>query len=176
MTQSEFSQQASALTPLLRQFAMRYTNDNEDANDLIQDTMMKAIKYYAQFEPGSNLKAWLFTILKNTFINNYRKKTKANALITQNDEISSVDLSYSASRNEAEGTFIMKDIRKAIDTLPESYAKPFISFFEGYKYHEIAEELNIPIGTVKTRIHVARTLLKDYLKSYAKYNYKTGVA
>ncbi len=168
MTQSEFSEQASALSSTLHSFAMRYTNDEEDANDLVQDTMMKAIKYYSKFEPGSNLKAWLFTIMKNTFINNYRRKTKTNALISQSDEISSVNLSYSATTNQGEGTLIMKDIKKALKSIPEAYSIPFISYFEGYKYQEIADELNIPIGTVKTRIHVARNLLKDYLKTYAK--------
>jgi len=176
MTQSEFTKQTSALGPSLFQFAIKYTKDADDANDLIQDTMMKAFKYYAQFEPGSNLKAWLFTIMKNTFINNYRRKVKTNSFIHQNEEISSAELSYSANKNLAEGSFIMKDIQKALKTLPDCYAQPFVRYFEGYKYHEIAEELDMPIGTVKTRIHIARKLLKEYLQTYAKYDYKTGMA
>jgi len=176
MTQSEFTKQASALASSLRSYAIRYTKDQDDADDLIQDTMMKAIKYYSKFEQGSNLKGWLFTIMKNTFINNYRRQTMTNNLISQHEEISSVDLRYSSSTNDAEGSFIMKDIHKALKTLPEQYAVPFVKFFEGYKYHEIAEELNLPMGTVKTRIHVARGLLQTYLKSYAKFDYKKGLA
>ncbi|MGM9476187.1 RNA polymerase sigma factor [Pedobacter sp. GSP4] len=176
MTQTEFSQQTSILAPALYQFAMRYTKDHEDSSDLVQDTMMKAFKYYAQFEPGSNLKAWLFTIMKNTFINNYRRKTKTNALISQNEEISYQDLKFSSTQNAGEGTLIMKDIKKALKNIPECYSTPFISYFEGYKYHEIAETLNLPIGTVKTRIHIARKLLKEYLQTYSKYDYKKGMA
>jgi RNA polymerase sigma-70 factor (ECF subfamily) len=176
MTQREFSMQASVLAPFLKSYALNFTRDAEDANDLVQDTMVKAIRYYQQFEMGSNLKGWLFTIMKNTFINDYRRRVKTNALIVQDDEISSANLSNSATRNDAEGNFIMKDIKTAIASLPEVYAVPFVRFFEGYKYHEIAEDLNIPIGTVKTRIHVARGLLKNYLVTYAKYDYKKGQA
>lgn len=155
---------------------MRYTNDPENANDLIQDTMMKAFKYYAQFEEGSNLKAWLFTIMKNTFINDYRRKVKSQSLISKTEELSYGDLSLSASRNGAEGTMIIKDIEIALKSIPECYLQPFISHFEGFKYHEIAEELDMAIGTVKTRIHVARKLLKEYLSTYAKFDYKKGMA
>lgn len=175
MTHNEFSQQTSLLAPALYQFAMRHTQNPEDADDLVQDTMMKAFKYYTQFETGSNLKAWLFTIMKNTFINNYRRKTKTNALISQNDEVSYQELKYSATQNAGEGTMIMKDIRKALQNIPEYYSTPFIRHFEGYKYHEIAAQLNLPIGTVKTRIHVARKLLKEYLQSYSNYDYKKGL-
>ncbi|WP_316739178.1 sigma-70 family RNA polymerase sigma factor [Pedobacter aquatilis] len=176
MTTTEFSKQTSTLAPYLLQFAMRYTNDAENANDLVQDTMVKAFKYHAQFEEGSNLKGWLFTIMKNTFINDYRRKVRSQSLITKTDELSSSDLSLSASRNSAEGSMIMKDIQIALKSIPECYSKPFISHFEGFKYHEIAEELNMPIGTVKTRIHIARKLLKEYLTTYAKYDYKKGMA
>lgn len=176
MTQKEFSNQASSLAPFLKSYAMNFTKDPEDANDLVQDTMVKAIRYYQQFEFGSNLKGWLFTIMKNTFINDYRKRVKTNSLIVQEDELSSAHLANSATCNHAEGSFIMKDIKTAINSIPEVYSKPFVLFFEGYKYHEIADDLNIPIGTVKTRIHVARGLLKNYLLTYAKYDYKKGQA
>lgn len=176
MTITEFSKQTSDLAPQLMQFAMRYTNDSENSNDLIQDTMVKAFKYHAQFEEGSNLKAWLFTIMKNTFINDYRRTVKTQSLITKTDELSYSELSLSASRNSAEGSMIMKDIEKALASIPACYSTPFISHFEGFKYHEIAKELNMPIGTVKTRIHVARKMLKEYLVTYAKFDYKKGMA
>ena len=150
----------------LRVHAMRYTKNEDDADDLVQDTMIKAIRFYKNFQEGTNIKGWLYVIMRNTFINDYRRNTKKNALITQTDEISSQDLMVSASANKATGTFIMGDIQKALASIPEIYATPFIRYFEGHKYQEIAEEFHMPIGTVKTRIHMAREMLKKYLKTY----------
>lgn len=161
-----YNQMLAEHTPMLRSFAHRFTKDNEEVNDLLQDTMIKAIRYYGQFKEGTNLKAWLFTIMRNTFINDYRRTAKKNALITTEDEISSAHLIVSASKNAAEGKFAMADIQKALASLPTQYSKPFISYFEGYKYEEIAVAMNIPIGTVKTRIHMARQLLQKQLKQY----------
>ena len=155
----------------LRMHALNFTKDIEDANDLVQDTMLKAIRFYQNFQEGTNFKGWLFVIMKNTFINNYRKSAKAKTLITQDDEISSANLMYSSEKNASVGKMIVDDIQKALNQLPEVYSQPFIKYFEGFKYHEIADELQIPLGTVKTRIHVAREMLKKYLKTYAKENY-----
>src|SRR5690606_13069951 len=119
---------------------------------------------------GTNLQAWLYTILKNTFINYYRRKVKTNAIIMKSETISSSDLYKSSLRNTAEGKFVMEDIERALSNLSEEYYHPFSMYYEGYKYHEIAEYSQIPIGTVKTRIHVARQHLKKKLKPYATVN------
>lgn len=150
----------------LRSFAFSFTKDADDADDLVQDTLLKAIHYAAKFKDGTNLKGWLYTILKNTFINSYRRKTKINSLVSVTDEITSDQLKFSASNNRGENKCMMDDIHKALDKLQPEYYIPFIKYFEGYKYHEIAEELRIPIGTVKTRIHAARGILKNNLKMY----------
>jgi RNA polymerase sigma factor (sigma-70 family) len=168
MTKNEFNSQLHNHSVSLQSFALNFTKDIEDANDLVQDTMVKAVTYYSKFKEGTNLKGWLFTIMKNTFINNYRRLVKTNALITQSDDISSANLHYSASSNMSESKFVIGDINKALQTLQPEYYVPFIKYFEGYKYHEIADMLEIPIGTVKTRIHVARQILKKYLKTYSK--------
>ncbi len=168
MTQLQFNHQLHDYSGSLQSFALNFTKDIEDANDLVQDTLLKAVTYYSKFKEGTNLKGWLFTIMRNTFINNYRRMVKTNTLITQSEDISSANLHYSATRNAVESKFVMGDIHKALATLQPEYYVPFIKYFEGYKYHEIAEELDIPIGTVKTRIHVARGILKKYLKTYAK--------
>lgn len=167
MNQIEFSNQASKIAPELYQYALRYTNDKEDAEDLLQDTIIRAIKYYKHFEAGSNLKGWLYTILKNTFINDYRRRCKTQALISKTDIFAAIEFSAGVIQNTAESAFIMNDIAKGLRTIPELYSTPFIAYFEGYKYHEIAESLNLPIGTVKTRIHEARKLLKKYLLTYS---------
>ncbi|RDC58148.1 RNA polymerase sigma factor [Pedobacter chinensis] len=168
MTQIEFNNMVNSHSSSLRLHALNFTKDVEDANDLVQDTMLKAIRFYQNFEEGTNFKGWLFVIMKNTFINNYRKNTKAKILITQDDDISSANLLLSAEKNGSVSKMIVDDIQKALDHLPEAYSIPFIKYFEGFKYHEIADELQIPLGTVKTRIHVAREMLKKYLKMYAK--------
>lgn len=167
MNKPEFNAMVTKEAESLRMYALRFTRNNEDANDLVQDTMLKAITYYEKFKEGTNLKGWLYTIMKNTFINNYRRITKANTVITQTEEITSSNLFYSSTKNRGENIFIMDDIQEALGDLQEDYYVPFSMYFEGYKYHEIADYLEIPIGTVKTRIHVARKSLKKSLKSYA---------
>ena len=149
-------------------FARRFTNDFEDANDLVQDTMIKAIRYASMYKDGTNLKGWLYTIMKNTFINSYKRVSKKNSIMDTSEELSSAQLKKSASTNLSENKFMMEDINLAMKGLQSVYSIPFLRYFEGYKYHEIAEELQIPIGTVKTRIHMARLALKDSLKMYAQ--------
>jgi len=168
MTTVEFNTLVNTHSTSLKLHALKFTNDVEDANDLVQDTLVKAIRFYENFKEGTNLKGWLFVIMRNTFINNYRKIAKTRTVITQTDEISSGNLMYSATGNDAVGKFVVGDIHKALAQLPEVYYTPFIRYFEGYKYHEIAEDLQIPLGTVKTRIFVARDMLKKYLKTYAQ--------
>jgi RNA polymerase sigma-70 factor (ECF subfamily) len=167
MTKREFNTVVTKQTESLKMYALRFTRNDEDANDLVQDTVLKAITYYDKFKQGTNLKGWLYTIMKNTFINNYRQVTKTNTYVTQADDISSENLVYSSTKNIGESKFIMEDIREAMLNLSDEYYVPFTMYFEGYKYHEIADHLEIPIGTVKTRIHVARKILKNSLKAYS---------
>lgn len=156
----------------LKAYAMGFTNDEDNADDLLQDTLLKAFTYFGKFKPETNFRAWLFTIMKNTFINNYRRNARVQRVVSTEDEISSNQLMHSASRNNGELKFINDDISKALKTLPDNLYDPFMRYFEGYKYHEIAEEFNMPIGTVKTRIHYARMHLKKYLKVYEELKCK----
>lgn len=150
----------------LEAFAMKFSHDVEDANDLVQDTLIKAIRYHHLYKTGTNLKGWLYTIMRNTFINDYRKGNRKNAVIQNTEDFSPQHLSIIANNNADENKFLMKDIQTALSRLQPEYAVPFLRYFEGYRYHEIAEELQIPIGTVKTRIHMARKELKKFLKMY----------
>ena len=152
---------------LLMQSALQFTNNHEDADDLVQETMIKAIRYEHKFEQGTNLHGWLFIIMKNTFINNYRSLTRRAAVFIQDVDPWRYPVNESTARNNGEGKMISQDINKALENLQPEYSVPFLRYFEGYKYHEIAAEMNIPIGTVKTRIHVARRVLKSKLKMYA---------
>src|SRR3546814_2395321 len=118
--------------------------------------MLKAVTYHGKFKEGTNLKGWLYTIMKNTFINNYRRFVKTSGLVSQSDEISNAHLVHSAATNAGERKFVMEDIKDAMNDLTEDYYVPFSMYFDGYKYTEISEHLQIPIGTVKTRINEAQ--------------------
>lgn len=163
-----FQQQLVSSQTSLKQFAFKFTHDMEIAEDLLQDTLLKAMRYHTQYREGTNMKGWLFTIMRNTFINGYRSNQRKNTLITTEEEISSSNLLESSTSNKGDAKFVMEDIQRAMAKLPENCSKPFLRYFEGYKYHEIAEELQIPIGTVKTRIHMARGLLQKQLAMYKK--------
>lgn len=166
MTTNEFSHSIQDVTRALRPFAYKLTKDSEDANDLLQETMLKAVSNMDKFADGTNLKAWMYTIMKNTFITNYQKMVKRNTFIDTTENLHFLNSSGSEIRNAAYGEFALKDINKAITKLDDTYQVPFMMHFRGFKYHEIAEHLRIPIGTVKNRIHIARKMLKDNLRVY----------
>lgn len=166
MENSSLNREISNHCSCLESFAMRFTKDLDDAQDLVQDTVVKAIRYHHLYKQGTNFKAWLYTIMRNTFINDYRRGRRRNALIETSEDLTSCQLQSSASSNQGTNKLVMEDINKALEHLQPEYSKPFLRYFEGYKYHEIAAEQGIPIGTVKTRIHVARQVLKEKLKMY----------
>ncbi|GHE47756.1 RNA polymerase sigma factor [Sphingobacterium griseoflavum] len=166
MNKLEFNTLVTQQADSLKTYARNFTRDQDDANDLVQDTLLKAVTYFNNFKEGTNLKGWLYTIMKNTFINNYRRVIKTNSFITKEEEITNANLVVSASSNSGENKFVMDDINRALSTLSDDYYVPFSMYFEGYKYHEISDYLAIPIGTVKTRIHVARKAMKKTLHAY----------
>ena len=146
---------------------MRLTRDSDDANDLVQDTLVKAYTNRDKYSDGTNLKAWLFTIMKNTFITQYQRMVRRNTFIDTTENLHFINSSDSLQENNAVSHFIKEDIDKALSLTEEIYRVPFLMYFKGFKYHEIAEELDLPIGTVKNRIHIARKTLKSSLKMYA---------
>jgi RNA polymerase sigma-70 factor (ECF subfamily) len=133
---------------------------------LFQETLYKALANQEKYNVGTNIKAWLFTIMRNIFINDYRRKAKQQTIFdnTANDFLLNYD--RAAVFNQAETDLRVKEIHEAIHFLPEIFKTPFLLYFEGYKYHEIAEALNEPLGTIKSRIHFARKLLKEQIKRY----------
>ncbi len=167
MNAQEFTQQIGNLSKVLKPFSLRLTKDIDDANDLLQDTLLKGYSNREKFTDGTNLKAWMFTIMKNTFITTYQKMMRRNTIIDISDNLYYINSIESSTENNSNGTFIQRDINSALKTLEETYLSPFMLYFVGYKYHEIADSLNIPIGTVKNRIHIARKELKQKLPMYA---------
>jgi len=166
MTALEFSYSLDKLSRSLKPFALKLTKDSEDANDLLQETILKAFTNREKFTDGTNLKAWLYTIMKNTFITNYQRMVRRNTFIDTTENLHYLNSSENVTENLAYSSFAMKDINEAIVGLDDAYKTPFMMHFRGFKYHEIADKLGIPIGTVKNRIHIARKELKGKLTNY----------
>ncbi len=163
MSSVEFNKQILAFSNQLRYFALSLTSNDEQAKDLLQETMLKAMVYRDKFADSTNLKAWLYTIMKNIFINNYRRAAKTRTIIDGTKDLYYVNLPQVASGRVAESKMNEKEIYKAVEVLEDEYKIPFEMYFEGYKYKEIAEHLDLPIGTVKSRIFLARKQLMDAL-------------
>ncbi len=156
-------------------FAYRLTLDQDDSKDLLQDTYLKAYRFIDSFQQGTNAKAWLFRILKNSFINDYRKKSKEPSKVDY-QEVESYYNSEDVDRQitpdlrvEALRDMIGDEISNALNSLDVDFRTVIILCdLEGFKYDEMAKILDIPIGTVRSRLHRARNLLKDKLSTYAK--------
>ncbi len=166
MSTLEFNQMLLSNIDFLKPFAINLTRDTEAAKDLYQETLYKAIANREKYNVGTNIKAWLFTIMRNIFINDYRRKAKQQTIFdsTPNDFL--LNYNQFAVANAAESKLRIKEIKEAINTLPEIFKTPFLLYFEGYKYNEISELLQEPLGTIKSRIHFARKLLKEQISRY----------
>ena len=162
----EFNQMLIQNADFLKPFAVTLTKDQESARDLLQETMYRALANKEKYSVGTNVKAWLYTIMRNIFINNYRRKIKQNTIFDNSPNDFLLDYQQSAITNEAESNLRVKEIQAAIYGLPEIFKQPFILYFEGYKYHEIADMLHEPLGTIKSRIHFARRLLKVQISKF----------
>lgn len=168
MSQVEFYSKFDQMSNLLYSFAYNLTKNAEDAKDLFQETAYRALTNREKFRPGTNFKAWLFTIMKNIFINNYRKKTKANTIMDSTDNLYYINSGSTTISNKAESNIMMKELINMIEELDDSIKIPFLMHYQGFKYQEIADHLDLPLGTVKSRIFFARKELKALIKN--RYN------
>ena len=164
MNNQDFSLSVREHDSPLTAYAYSLTRDYNNAHDLLQETYYRAIANKEKFSDGTNLKAWLLTIMRNIFINDYRRRVKHSTVLDKTDNLYLINSSQEFVSNEAEDTFVMQDLQAAIRTLSTEYSIPFIKHYQGYKYQEITEELRLPLGTVKSRIFFARKQLKDYLE------------
>ncbi len=165
MSQIEFETRFYQMSTILHAFAFNLTKNMEDAKDLYQETAYRAMTNMDKFRPGTNLKAWLFTIMKNIFINNYRKKVKSNTIVDVTDNLYYINSGDVAISNRAESNILMEELVEMIEKLDESIRVPFLMHYQGYKYQEIADHLDLPLGTVKSRIFFARKELKDVIQA-----------
>jgi RNA polymerase sigma-70 factor (ECF subfamily) len=165
-----FGAEISQYEKMLRPFAFNLTKSREESEDLIQDTFFRAIANKEKFEEGTNIKAWLFTIMRNIFINNYRRNQKRNTVTDTSDNQYLLNSTKKIERNDSERSFIAEDIQKAMVEVSNDFTEPFMMYYNGYKYQEIAEKLDLPLGTVKSRIFFARKELQSRLKEMGIQN------
>jgi RNA polymerase sigma-70 factor (ECF subfamily) len=179
--QKDFDEEIIPHMDALYNFALRLTTDPNDAEDLVQDTIVKAYRFFSSYEKGTNAKAWMFRILKNSFINNYRKTSKKPSQVDY-DEVSSYYESIRAERTETSDLenlmfreMMDDDLSEALTRLPEDFRTVvLLCDVDGYTYEEIANMLDVPIGTIRSRLHRGRNLLKTELLEYAKKRGYTG--
>ena len=163
MTTIEFDHMLTNNTEFLKPFAITLTRDNEQAKDLFQETLYRALANREKYNSGTNIKAWLYTIMRNIFINNYRRKAKQNTIFDSTPNEFLLNQNQGAISNEAIAGINIKEVQTAIYGLPDIFKNPFLLYFDGFKYHEIADMLHEPLGTIKSRIHFARKLLKTQI-------------
>ena len=150
----------------LKPFAITLTRDSEDAKDLFQETLYRALANEDKYSIGTNIKAWLYTIMRNIFINSYRKKSKQHIVADVSANEFLLNTAKATTANDAIASLNMQEIYKVIDNLPEIFKSPFMLHYDGFKYDEIADMLHEPLGTIKSRIHFARKLLKAQIDHY----------
>lgn len=144
----------------LLSFAFNLTKNTDDAKDLLQETFLRALNNQDKYQEGTNIKAWLLTIMRNIFINNYRKRAKIKVLFDSTDNLYYLNAGHHYIHNQGETNILMHELNHMVEELDEPIRFPFLKHFEGYKYQEIAEEMKLPLGTVKSRIFFARKDLK----------------
>ena len=166
MKSLSFRKDLIGLQDELLRFAYKLTTDREEANDLLQETTLKALDNEDKYIPDTNFKGWMYTIMRNIFINNYRKVMRDQTFVDQTDSLYHLNLPQNSGFDNTEGAYDLKEIRKIVSALPKEYRVPFSMHVSGFKYREIAEKLNLPLGTVKSRIFFTRQKLQEELKDF----------
>lgn len=166
MTQIEFNNSLIGMKTKLHYYALSLTSDNDRAEDLLQETFLKALTYRDKFTQNTNLKAWIYTIMKNTFINDYRRNVKTKNTFEGSNNDFHLLISSDKVYPSPDSFYSSKEINKSIDALEDEYRVPFTMFLDGFKYKEIADELELPLGTVKSRIFFTRKKLEKALSDF----------
>jgi RNA polymerase sigma-70 factor (ECF subfamily) len=164
MNSTQFQERILGIQDNMFNFAMILTGNRSDANDLLQDTILKALGNQEKYVDNVNFKGWILTIMRNIFINNYRKVVRSQTIIDQTEDLYHLNLSQDSGFDSPDGAFTIKEINNAIGRLNPDLKTPFSMFLAGYKYNEIADKLILPLGTVKSRIFFARQELQKNLK------------
>src|ERR1035437_4999617 len=166
MKNVEFENELVALQSNMRNFAFSLTLNRDDAEDLLQDTTLKVLDNQEKFTDNVNFKGWVLTIMRNIFINNYRKIIRNQTIIDYTENSYYLNIPQESGFDTPDGAYSINEINKCINAFTNDYKIPFSMHVSGFKYSEIAEKIDIPIGTVKSRIFIARQRLQEFLKDY----------
>ena len=150
----------------LLRFAYKLTTDREEANDLLQETSLKALDNEEKYIPDTNFKGWMYTIMRNIFINNYRKVLREQTFVDHTDNLYHLNLPQESGSTHTESAYDLKEMHRVVNALPKEYKIPFSMHVSGFKYREIAEQLDLPLGTVKSRIFFTRQKLQHDLRDF----------
>ena len=166
MGNAKFQSNLMNLQANLLNFAYMLTSNRDDAYDLLQDTTLKALDNEDKYAENTNFKGWVFTIMRNIFINNYRRAGRAATVVDTTENLYHLNLCQESGIETPEGAYGVNEISAAIDEIADEYRIPFVMHVQGYKYNEIAEHMNLPLGTVKSRIFFARKKLQARFADY----------
>lgn len=166
MNALQFQKKLLGIQDNMMNFALMLTANRDDAQDLMQDTTLKVLGNQDKFIDNVNFKGWVMTVMRNIFINNYHKVVRTQTIIDQGVDIYNLEILNDSGPDTPDGSYQLQEITQAIDSLSDEFRKPFSMYLSGYKYNEISEKLNIPLGTVKSRIFFARQELQETLKDF----------
>lgn len=166
MRTANFAQNLLSLQPELLNFAYKLTADHEEANDLLQETSLKALDNEDRYTDETNFKGWIYTIMRNIFINNYRKTLRDQTYVDTTDNQYFLNQGTDIEVDSTEVAYDLKEIRHIVNGLSKEYRVPFAMYVSGFKYREIADRLGLPLGTVKSRIYITRQKLQQDLKDF----------
>lgn len=166
MRTANFAQDLLSVQTELLNFAYKLTADREEANDLLQETSLKALDNEEKYTAETNFKGCVYTIMRNIFINNYRKALRDQTYVDQTDNQYYLNQNFDIEGDSTEGSYDLKEMRRIVNALPKEYRIPFSMYVSGFKYREIADKLGLPLGTVKSRIYFTRQKLQEELKDF----------
>ena len=165
-TNNTFQENLMNLQSNMMNFALMLTSNRDDAMDLLQDTTLKALDNQDKYADNTNFKGWVFTIMRNIFINNYRRASRTATVVDTTENLYFLNLSQDSGLETPEGSFSANEITEAINEFSDDFRIPFTMHVQGYKYNEIAEKMNLPLGTIKSRIFLARKRLQQRFSDY----------
>ncbi|MBD5290661.1 MAG: RNA polymerase sigma factor [Bacteroides sp.] len=165
-TNDTFKSSVIGMQGNLLSFALKLTTNREEAHDLVQETTLKALNNEEKFVDNTNFSGWMMTIMRNIFINNYRKRVRENTVVDVTEDLYHLNVSQDSGIDTPDGAFAASEISSILASFPEDYRKPFSMHVAGYKYEEISERLSMPLGTVKSRIFFTRKRMREILKDY----------
>ena len=166
MNTLQFQQKLVGLQENMLNFALMLTADRDDAQDLLQDTTLKVLNNQEKFVDNVNFKGWVLTVMRNIFINNYHKVVRTQTIVDSSADLYNLNVTSDSGFDSPDSSYQIQEISKAIEQLNDDLRVPFSMFVTGYKYHEIAEKLDLPLGTIKSRIFFTRQELQKVLKDF----------